>query len=245
MARRALARVVTRLLFHSAEARRTVEDLLSLPLAQCSTIIPHGNYIGIYPDDPARSKQFLEKYRIDSDDTLILFFGGLRGYKGISQLLAAFRTNADPRLKLIIAGKPFEQDLADEIQQAASEDSRIHPYLGHIPETDVGPLYAISDLAIVPFEKTLSSGSVILALSQGKAILLPEDARVLGLSNSQGILFYDQHQGLGPALDHLPDKAQLKAMGRNNLEFAKTLDWETIGKKIVAAYGLRSADQSA
>lgn len=238
MARRALARVVTRLVFHSDEARNAVEQLLSMRLANRSAVIPHGNYLGMYPDDPGREQQLRDQFSLQESDTVMLLFGGLRRYKGINQLLSAFRDNDDPKLRLIIAGRPFEQDLAEDIQKAAADDPRIIAYLGHIPEADVSPLHAISDLAIIPFERTLSSGSVILAMSQGKAVLLPEDARVLGLPDTQGILFFDRGNGLRRALENLPSRDELLSMGRLNLGVAKTLDWSLIGEMVASAYGV-------
>lgn len=237
MARRMLARVVTRLVFHSAEARASVENLLAMPLARRSVVIQHGNYLGMYPADPVRERQLRERFSLRDGDTVMLFFGALRGYKGIDQLLAAFRDTHDPRLRLIIAGKPFEPDIAANIEQAAAEDPRINPYLGFIPDADVGPLYAMAHLAIIPFERTLTSGSAILALSQHKALLLPEEARVFGLPDYRGVLFFDQTSGLQAALNSLPDVAQLQAMGYINLEIARQMDWSTIGQQTVAAYG--------
>lgn len=237
MARRALARVVTRLVFHSDEARNAVEQLLSMRLENRSAIIRHGNYLGMYPDDHGREQQLREQFGLQEGDTVMLLFGGLRRYKGINQLLAAFRDNDDPSLRLIIAGRPFEQDLAEDIQKAAADDPRISAYLGFIPDADVSPLYTISHLVITPFERTLSSGSVILALSQGKALLLPEDARVLGLPDTRGVLFFNNNDGLRSALNALPARDKLQAMGQINFELAKTLDWSSIGRQTVAAYG--------
>lgn len=237
MARRTLARVVTRLVFHSTEARISVEKLLAMPLAGRSVVIPHGNYLGMYPADPGRERQLRERLGLGNGDKVILFFGALRGYKGIDQLLAAFHKTHDSRLRLIIAGKPFEPDIAADIEKAAAANPRISPYLGFIPDADVGPLYAIAHLAIIPFERTLTSGSAILAMSQGKALLLPEEARVLGLPDYRGVLFFDQTSGLQAALNCLPDVVQLQAMGRTNLEIARKLDWSMIGQKTVAAYG--------
>lgn len=236
MARRRLARSVTRLIFHSAEARTEVEQLLSLRLAHRSVVIPHGNYLGMYPPDPIRANELRTHFDIQDGDHVILFFGAIRRYKGVHTLLQALRDVPDPQLKLIIAGNPMDQERADEIQTAAKADRRIRLQLGFIPESDVCPLYSIAHLAAVPFERTLSSGSAILALSMGKALLLPDEARVLGLP-TDGILFFGNEQGLKMILQRL-STWDLEAMGRRNLEAAKTLNWKKIGQMTVSAYGL-------
>lgn len=241
MGRRALARAVTRLIFHSAEARTEVEQLLSLRPTHRSSIIPHGHYIGMYPPNPSRADTLKTRFNIQEADRVILFFGAIRRYKGVNSLIQALREISDPRLKLIIAGNPMDQELADEIQTAAKTDERIKPYLGFVPEEDVHPLYAIAHLAAVPFERTLTSGSAILALSMGKALLLPDEARVLGLP-SGGTLFFSQQQGLREALQRLPTW-DLNAMGQTNLQAVQALNWKKIGEMTVAAYDLSPSSQ--
>lgn len=243
MARRILARIVTRLIFHSAEARVTVEQLLGIPLKHRSSIIPHGNYLGIYPANPTREQQLRDQFNLRDHHTVILFFGALRRYKGIDQLLQAFRVTPDPNLRLIIAGKPFEPIIRAEIKKAVAEDSRIHACLDFIPETDVNPLYAIAHLAAVPFERTLTSGSAILALSMGKALLLPDEARVLGLP-TEGTLYFGKEQGLKETLQRL-STWDLNAMGQINSEAAQALNWTRIGAMTMAAYGFLPTDLGA
>ena len=110
-------------------------------------------------------------------------------------------------------------------------------YLGFVPTEDVAPLYAIADIAVVPFEKTLTSGSAILALSLGKALILPEEARVIGLPDIQGTLFFSGAEHLLSILDRLSDM-DLDSMGAINLKAAKQLDWLSIGHKISEIYNI-------
>ncbi len=236
LARRTLARVVTHLIFHSEEARSRVEKLLALPLGAKSTIIPHGHFIGIYARNTARAQALRQQFNLTEDNIVLLLFGEIRRYKGITRLLAAVKEVANPNLRLIIAGRPFDKTLVDEINGAAMDDNRIKTYFGFVPNDDVSPLYEISQIAIAPFERTLSSGSVTLALSQGKALLLPEEARVLGLPSGAGVLFFDEVDGLKVILQNLPNLEVLRLMGENNLEIARTLDWSEIGRTINSVY---------
>jgi len=238
MARRLLARLVSRLIFHSHEARAEIQRLLAINLIHRSDVIPHGHYIGMYPTNPRREHQLRERFALKAEETVVLFFGNLRRYKGVSQLLQAFETVKHPHLRLLIAGNPFDQSIADELTTAAERDRRLGLYLGFIPEADVGPLYAISQIAVVPFERTLTSGSAILALSQGKALILPEEARIIGLPDLRGTVFFNRNNGLKAILNKLPDKSQLEDMGKINFEAAQELDWSKIGRKVVEIYAL-------
>jgi beta-1,4-mannosyltransferase len=237
-ARRAIARAVNGMMFHSVAARSEVERLLELDLHDRSQVIPHGNYVDFYAPDAARTAELRKRFELRAGDKVILFFGGIRRYKGLLHLLQAFNATHDPQLKLIVAGRPFERELAHEIERAMQQDSRISAYLGFIPEHDVHPLYSIADIAVVPFETTLTSGSAILAMSMGTALLLPEAARVLGLSDGDGIIFFEGPEALQGALQTLPS-LDLAAMGQRNHARALQLDWQVIGRRTAQAYGVR------
>jgi len=237
MARRALARTVSRLIFHSLPAKKSVEQLLSLTLNKRAVVIPHGNYLDVYPASPVREQDLRLKFNLDDKVTVLLLFGELRRYKGVGILIDAFLKTRNANLRLIIAGKPFDGVIENEINDAAQRDSRIKTYLGFIPESDVGPLHAISDLSIIPFINTLTSGSAILALSQGKGLMLPEEGAVLGLPLTGGIIYFDSASlGLKRALEDIPERDQLRSMGLKNMELAKGLDWSIIGRNIVSVY---------
>ena len=236
LARRWLAKTVNSLIFHSNDALIDIENFLKFPLKRKSTIIPHGHYIGIYPENAEKEQYFKKKFKIYDNDTVIIFFGAIRHYKGISTLLKIFTKTSNPHLKLLIAGRPFESEISMEIEEAERYDSRINSYLDFIPDDDVNPLYAISHIAAIPFEKTLTSGSAILAMSLKKALLLPDVARVIGLPNYHGTMFYKSHDDLYTILENIPDKNILVNMGLTNFNVSNSLDWQTIGRKTVNIY---------
>jgi glycosyltransferase involved in cell wall biosynthesis len=238
-ARRWLARASTRLVFHSAPARERVERLLSLGLAHKSEIIPHGHLGGMYAADQVREQQLRQQWRIAASERVVLFFGGIRRYKGVSRLLQALRELPGLPLRLIIAGRAFEKDLEREIESAARDDHRVIAYLGFIPDSDVHPLHSIAHIVAVPFERTLTSSSVTLAMSLGKALLLPDAARVLGLPDTRGTMFFTDGDGLKQALQDLAE-VDLDAMGRINGAQAEQLDWAVIGRKTAALYRMKA-----
>lgn len=234
-ARRWLARAVSHLIFHSEAAREQVQGLLALDVRKKSSIVPHGHYLGMYPPNEQRERELRDLLRLRPDDSVVLFFGRIRRYKGVWRLVEALAMNPDPRLKLIIAGKPQDQDTAAELTRAAACDDRIRLQLGFVADKDVHPMHAISNLVAVPFEKTLTSGSAILALSMGRALLLPTAARVIGLPSDAGVHYFDDVEGLARAMS-LGDKAQLETQGCRNLEIARDLDWGGIGASVARIY---------
>lgn len=235
LARRWLARAASRLIFHSDSARIAVEVTLGIKVGHKSEVIPHGNYVGVYPKNAQRAHELVREFGLQPEQRVLLFFGAIRRYKGIATLVEGFRAIKDDSIRLIIAGRPSEPDLKADIEAAAKQDPRIIPYLGFIPEDDVHPLYSIADLAVIPLERTLTSGSAILALSMGKALLLPEEARVIGLPDFSGTAFFDGKEGFSKAVSSL-DRVTLEAMGERNRNLASRLNWKDIGNAVARSY---------
>jgi glycosyltransferase involved in cell wall biosynthesis len=134
-------------------------------------IVPHGHYREAYPDtDRATSRRMLQ---LDDGQPLILFVGRVKPYKGVPELCTAFRDVAGADVRLLIAGRCDEPDLAREIEQHAAADSRILLRLHELSEDEVTALLRAADLVVLPFRAVLNSGSALLALSFDAPVLCP------------------------------------------------------------------------
>src|SRR5262249_62016452 len=97
---------------------------------------PRGHYIGCYPDDvPAAEARCA--LGLGAQDRVFVCFGQLRGYKGVDALLEAFAELSDPRLRLLIAGRPATDADAQSVLAAAQRDARVRTHLGFVPDPDV------------------------------------------------------------------------------------------------------------
>lgn len=233
--RRLLTYVVNRLVFHSQSALETYTALTRRNLAPKSSVIPHGNYVGVYKDSAEIAKQLTQKFGLNGRETVILFFGAIRHYKGLPNLIKSFQKTTKPNLRLIIAGKALDADLQVLIEKAAEDDSRIRLDLRSIPDDQVAPLFAISHAVAIPFERTLTSGSAVLALSMGKALILPESARVLDIADDDGAIFFADTDHLTDIMGQL-DCYNLAAMGQANAKAAQSLGWTRIGQQTSQQY---------
>jgi glycosyltransferase involved in cell wall biosynthesis len=171
---------------------------------------------------------------IPEGSTVVLFFGRVRKYKGVPEFVAAFRKARRDEVYLVIAGSCSDADLKAEIRSSAGDDHRIRLYLKSIEDADVAPLFRVADIAVVPFERTLTSGSVVLAMTMGKPLLLPEAARIFDLVDEGGI-FYRSLEEIPTILDKLRDDTILE-MGKRNRERSLELDWNRIGELTTNAY---------
>jgi len=161
------------------------EDPLLRPLLHKPwVVIPHGHYRDAYPSPPSREKA-REQLGLDDGARVLLFFGQMRPYKGIEQLMEAFRCVRDPDVRLLIAGKPSSPAYAECLRNRATEDHRIVFLPGFFAEREVPVFFAACDVVVLPYTSILNSGSVLLALSFEKPVLaarlgsLPEIAKGL------------------------------------------------------------------
>jgi beta-1,4-mannosyltransferase len=99
--------------------------------------------------------------------------GQIRDYKGLDQLAAAFLETDDPRLRLLIAGRPHRADALVTRLQAAASDPRVTLELGDLSDTAFREALACCDVVVAPFRRYLHSGSLVHALSADRPVLTP------------------------------------------------------------------------
>ena len=94
------------LIFHSNGAREKFRKEIAPISSKKSTIIPHGSYIGVYPENPEIAIQLSQELDLGEQNRVVLYLGAIRKYKGILRLIESFKQTTDSSLRLIIAGKP-------------------------------------------------------------------------------------------------------------------------------------------
>ena len=147
-----------------------------LPSAAPGGLIPQGHYREKYADMAVP----------DAVEGSMLFFGLLRGYKGIPALLDAFRDTADEQLRLRFVGRALEPGLADEVERACVQDPRISAKLGWVSHEQLVTEIGRAELAVLPYLKMHNSGTVLVALSLDRPVLIPRSARTLAFAEEIG-----------------------------------------------------------
>lgn len=235
-ARRVIARTCSHALLHSQSALKLVEKTYRVDLSDKASIAVHGNYDGCYPSVDGMEQKLRERFKIDPDAIVILFFGAIRPYKGVERLIDAFHVVKDRNLRLIIAGSTTDDAFAQSILKVSKDDPRIIPAIGFVPENEVSALFSITDVVALPFERILTSSSATLACTMGKALLVPENAKVFDFVNNRNALFFDSKEQLTATLRKL-DKIDLAERGLHAREAVSGFVWEQVGAKVAATYG--------
>ncbi|MFC5972710.1 glycosyltransferase [Halomarina salina] len=236
--RRIAARLCDRIIVHCESARELVVETYRLPESTQERIevIPHGHYVDSYPNEVDRETA-RDSLGFDDDQTVYLYFGLIRSYKNVPNLVRTFSTLDAPDARLLVVGNPMSDRLESEVRTLCSKDDRITCVLEFVPDEEIQDYMNAADAVVLPFEEVLTSGTAILAMSFGRALIAPRAGCVAELLDGDDLLGYPPndpeglHESLVSALD-----ADLEALGEYNRERADTLDWEGIADRTVRAY---------
>ena len=200
-------------------------------------VIPHGHYQGAYEDTVTR-EQARERLDLPAAAKVISFVGWVRSYKGVWELYEAFSKLDEPDARLVIAGQAVDGAYAARLTAAAKGDDRIHLSIGFVPDEDLQLYLRAADVVAAPFLEIFTSGSVLLAMSFGRAVIAPRRGCVTDVLDESGGILYDADdpQGLEGALRVAMD-ADVEAMGRHNSANLSRFDWSRVAEATRDVYG--------
>lgn len=157
-------------------------------------VVPHGHFMGIYPDDIPRQLA-RERLKVGLDDQVILYVGRVSRYKNVPTLVSRFIELPDPNLKLVVAGEPTTAALASEVDAAAAGDERVLFHLRHVGDDELQVFLRAADLVVLPFADVLNSSSVLLALSFGRPVLVPGAGAMIEHEQTFGQFWVRTYEG--------------------------------------------------
>jgi glycosyltransferase involved in cell wall biosynthesis len=102
----------------------------------------------------------------------LLFFGFIRPYKGLDTLLRAIAILRDRDIRLKIAGE-FWHDKEDYLRLIRELDiaDRVEIVDGYLSDQEMGLCFSRSDLVVLPYRKSITSGVIATAYGFGKPVL--------------------------------------------------------------------------
>ncbi|WP_210509053.1 glycosyltransferase [Naasia sp. SYSU D00057] len=218
--------------FLRALERRTDISILmntaTAPIGRASVLIPHGHYRDSVDDWTP----------VAPTEGHVVLFGLLRPYKGIEELIAAFRSLPEAATySLTVAGEVSTRGYGDVIQRLAGDDDRIALVLKRVDESALLDLVRSAQLVVLPYRTMLNSGAALLALSLNTPILIrdtPVGRELLDEFGPDAVHTFSGNltsASLKEALDHsraLDRRHFAVDMGRR--------DWSAIGAATAEAY---------
>jgi beta-1,4-mannosyltransferase len=209
-------------------------------------VVEHPSYIGVHPNDVSRDDARV-RLGIAADERVFLFFGSLRLSKGLGSLVTAFPALAAPEARLLIAGVPdLSHGELERFRAQCAADPRIRLDARYISDDEVGVFMNAADAVVLPFADILTSSSVILAMSFGRAVVAPARGCLPELLAGDAGVLYDPHtpDALLAALEHCLT-ADLTAVGNTALERMRERTWCAAAQQTLAVYARAPAEPSA
>jgi glycosyltransferase involved in cell wall biosynthesis len=173
---------------HSSEDK--VEIARRYPLSgRPVKVIPHGPF-----DHHARSVDVAEARDAPATVCNILFFGTIRPYKGLEDLIEAFgsleRTDAQ-RYWLTVVGETWEEwTLPAELIERSPHRDRITFVNQYVTDDQVDAYFSGADAVALPYHRSSASGPLHVAMSYGHPTIV---TRVGGLveaaADYDGVVF--------------------------------------------------------
>ncbi len=200
-------------------------------------IIPHCSYGNWYPDTVSRDEA-REKLGLPGDATVLVHVGLIKRYKNVPKLLQAFR-EIPGNFRLLIGGRVLEEDLRSEIESLAAQDDRVTLKIGHLDDDEMQFYMRAADMAVLPYQAILNSGSAMLALTFDVPVLAPNVGSLPELRaniSPDWVHLYDgafDSQALKDGLDWLQktprsekaplDKLTVEAIAKQHSDFYRSL----------------------
>jgi glycosyltransferase involved in cell wall biosynthesis len=142
-----------------------------------ATLIPFG-INNTLPNTALTGAEARQRLGLGASDKVILFFGNICAYKGVEYLTEAWAALAPkyPEARLIIAGRPREQDAAywREVQARLARGAwgaRVLEKIEYISEADVEVYFKAADVLVLPYTYIFQSGVLFLGYSFGLPVL--------------------------------------------------------------------------
>lgn len=169
----------------------------------------------------------------------LLYFGTVRPYKGLEDLVQAFdllEPDEVRTVELVVVGEVWEGwSEPDERIAASRHRDRILRVPGYVPDAEVSAWFSTADVVVLPYRRSSASGPLHIAMAAGLPVVV---TRVGGLEEAAGD--YAGTTFVPPADPEALVAAlrEVLAKGPQDEPFADPRTWEDAVAALHAAAGL-------
>ncbi|MEM7688426.1 MAG: hypothetical protein AAF291_05340 [Pseudomonadota bacterium] len=167
------------------------------------------------PKDTAQARAH---WGVPDGKVSLVFAGMVRPYKGVHELAEIVGREPSGRYHLTISGHTPLADYEEQLRAISEAYSSVHYAPGGTDDDTFETLIASADYVVLPFVDTLHSGSIVHALSLGRAVLTPRTPYAADLQEQVGEAWLKLYDGplserhlknLGPPPSGEPDLSAL------------------------------------
>lgn len=181
----------------------------------------------LYYENKIGKSESRKRLNLNENDFVYLFFGELKPYKGIDNLLKAYAEMAQPADHLIIAGKSYDAAYFASIKQQADTIPSVSMYHRFIEDEEVQVFFNAADVIVLPFVRIDHSGSVDLALSFSKPVITLKTEAMMKLLAHQSELLFETPEQLATCLKNAKE-INTQVIGQQNFAIADSTNYRDI-----------------
>ncbi|MBU0635775.1 glycosyltransferase family 4 protein [Candidatus Micrarchaeota archaeon] len=227
------------LIVHTQANKKQLQEFFGISSRKIR-VIPHGIYT-FYRDAEVSKKESRQKIGVPSNARALLFFGHLRPYKGVEDLIDAFISAKKkiPALFLIIAGKPWNSEYRKTIQEKLACQTDYKLVFDYIASSDIKNYFFASDVVVLPYKHfEAQSGPGNIALAFEKPLLVSATGGLPELvQNPQCIFKAGDIQELIRKLEWVfSKKSILNSMQQDSHTLTKRYSWPVLAEETIGLY---------
>ena len=223
---------------HCKTAGREVAGALSARSREKVAVVPHGNYLGYYENKVGRAEA-REILGIRESDLVFLFLGLIRAYKGVPELIDVFDGLGPEGARLMVVGRMANEEIAGLLERKAAGRDDVEVVPGFVPDDRIQEYMNACDVVVLPYRDIMTSGSVLLAMSFGKACVAPRMGCIGDVLDDSGALLYDPdgEEGLSDAINRaVRRRHDLPRMGEYNRRLVERWGWDQTARMTLDVY---------
>jgi len=190
------------------------------------TVIAHGDYRQRYKRRDARA----------AVPGRVVFFGSIRAYKNVPSLIDA--STAVDGTSVVIAGKPWNKEVSDEIEQSASGHDLVRLELRELDDDELIGEISRAEIVALPYKTLYNSGAIFLALTLGVPVLAPSTASTRQIQEEVGdswVLLYEDRLTPADVEGALDVARRLREQSAPGPDLSQR-DWVDLGRKYGSLY---------
>jgi glycosyltransferase involved in cell wall biosynthesis len=155
-------------LLQSREDMRSLQELVPGAVA---SVHPHPTYSQFATLSTTRERA---RQELGVEGRVLLFFGLVRAYKGLSNLLRAFALVSQRLPATLLVVGEFYDDRApyDDLIASLGIGDRVRVVDRYIPDEDVATYFSAADLVVLPYQSATQSGIVQTAFAFARPVVV-------------------------------------------------------------------------
>jgi beta-1,4-mannosyltransferase len=168
-----------------------------------------------------------KQLQLADNQFIYLFFGEIKPYKGLHDLIPVFRNTARPTDRLIVAGKSYDAAYFESLKQLAANSENIVWHHRFIEDEEVQTFFNAADIVVLPFVRIDHSGSVDLAMSFKRPVVTLKTESMCKLLANQTELLFDSKNEIINCLQK-SQQIDLETIGQQNFKTADSTNYQDI-----------------